>query len=282
MPETSKTADQALLLLIALADGGPSTATELARRLGVNRTVVHRLLATLAGRAFAHRDPAGRYQLGTAVFDLATRVEGRLREIARPVLENLVGRFGETAVLAVADGDEAVPVEQARGARNLMHIDYHPGMRHPLWQGAHGRAILVFTDEMTVARMLDAAPNTTHYRRLLDETRARGYAVSHDELQAGVTGLAAGVLGPGQRVVASLGVVAPTPRFPPEPELAAAVREAARAVSAQLGAAPALGEGVPEPLGTGEGILQPEPTERDARGEGVPQALGTGEGVLQP
>lgn len=238
MPETSKTADQALLLLVALADAGPSTATELARRLGMNRTVVHRLLATLVGRAFAHRDPAGRYQLGMAVLDLATRVEGQLRETARPVLEDLAGRFGETAVLAVADDEEAVPVEQARGARNLMHVDYHPGVRHPLWQGAHGRAILAFAEEATAARLLDAAPDTDHYRRLLDQARTRGYAVSHDELQAGVTGLAAGVFGPGRKVVASVGVVAPTHRFPPEDELAAAVCEAAAKVSAGLGGTP--------------------------------------------
>lgn len=269
MPETSKTADQALVVLVALAEAGPSTATELARRLGANRTVVHRLLATLAGRAFVRRDPAGRYQLGIAVFDLATRVEGRLREAARPLLEELVGRYGETAVLAVSDGDEAVPVEQARGARNLMHIDYHPGMRHPLWQGAHGRAMLAHADGATVARMLEAAPNATHYRRLLADARAHGYALSRDELQAGVTGLAAGVTGPGGRVVASIGVVAPTPRFPREAALATAVRDAASHISFQLGGMPAS---LPD-----DGVRQP-----DGAGAGAPQPEATGAGRLQP
>lgn len=251
MPETSKTADQALVLLTALAEAGPSTATELSRRLGLNRTVVHRLLATLVGRGFANRDPAGRYQLGMALFDLATRVEERLREIARPLLEDLAVRFGESAVLAVADGGEAVPIEQARGARNLMHIDYHPGIRHPLWQGAHGRAILAFAPETTAARVLGAAPDPPRYRRLLDEVRVRGYAMSHDELQAGVTGLAAGVFSPGNRVVGSVGVVAPTPRFPPEADLAAAVREAAARTSARLGGT------VPEPATTRPSVLIP-------------------------
>lgn len=235
VPEISKTADQALLVLLELADAGPSTAGELARRLRLNRTVVHRLLATLIRRSFAHRDPAGRYQLGVALLHLATHVEGRLREISRPVLEELAGRFSESAVLAVPDGDDATPVEQARGARNIMHVDYHSGMRHPLWQGAHGRAILARAADGTVARALAASPDCVRYRRLLDEVRQRGYATSHDELQAGVTGLAAPVVGAGQRVIGSVGVVAPTARFPPEAELAAAVRRAAECISAQLG-----------------------------------------------
>ncbi|MQA88038.1 MAG: helix-turn-helix domain-containing protein [Streptosporangiales bacterium] len=235
MPETSKTADQALLLLLTLAESGPGTAAELAQRLGLNRTVVHRLLATLVARAFAHRDADGRYQLGTVLFGLANHVEGRLRAITVPVLESLAARFGETAVLAVADGDHAVPVEQARGSRNLMHVDYHPGIRHPLWQGAHGRAILANMAAVTISRLLETAPEPVRYGRLLDEVRDLGYAISQDELQVGVTGLAAPVFGPGRRVIASVGVVAPTPRFPPEADLADAVRRAAAEISSWLG-----------------------------------------------
>ncbi|WP_423458317.1 helix-turn-helix domain-containing protein [Ottowia sp. VDI28] len=55
MTEISKTADQALVLLAYVAEHGPLGTTELARRLQMHRTVVHRLLATLQGRGFIRR-----------------------------------------------------------------------------------------------------------------------------------------------------------------------------------------------------------------------------------
>ncbi len=235
MVETSKTVDQALRLLRAVTEEQPSTATELARQVGLNRTVVHRLLATLTAHDFVRRTSTGRYTLGIAVAELGERVESRLRELSVPVLEDLVATFGETAVLAVPDGCDAVPLEQVRGARNLVHVDYHPGMRHPLWQAAHGRAILAFTDEAVRTRVLAAVPDPEHTDAALVTASRQGYAVSHDELQSGVAGLAAPVQGPGGRVAGSIGVVAPASRLPAQDTLAAAILTAAHDIAARLG-----------------------------------------------
>ncbi len=191
-PETSRTVDRALVLLHAVGEHAPASSAELARRTGLNRTVVHRLLSTLAARGFVRRDADG-YALGTALIQLSGRVHAGLRERARPVLETLAARFDETAVLTVADGQDAVAIDQVLGGEHLVRVHYAPGFRHPLTKGAHGRAIL-----------------------------ERRWVVSHDELQLGAFGGAAPLFDARGEAVASVGIVAPFNRFPDPDSLAAA------------------------------------------------------------
>lgn len=191
-PETSRTVDRALVLLRAVSEHAPASSAELARRTGLNRTVVHRLLTTFAAHGFVRRD-AGGYTLGTALVELGGRVQARLRERARPALESLAARFGETAVLTVPDGQDAVAIDQVLGGEHPLRVQYAPGFRHPLTMGAHGRAIM--------------------------EGR---WAVSHGELQLGASGLAAPVFDARGIAVASVGIVAPSNRFPDPDEVVAA------------------------------------------------------------
>jgi IclR family KDG regulon transcriptional repressor len=219
-PETSRTVDRALVLLRAVGDDAPATSSELARRTGLNRTVVHRLLTTLAARGFVRRD-GDRYSLGTALVELGGRVQSRLRERARPVLETLAARFGETVVLTVPDGRDAVAIDQVLGGDHLVRVHYAPGFRHPLTKAAHGRAILAYADLPVRDRELQA---------VLREVRARGWAYSHDELQMGASGLAAPLLDATGRAAGSVGVVAPATRFPDVEEVAAATLAAVAAM----------------------------------------------------
>lgn len=219
-PETSQTVDRALVLLLAVGAHGPATSSELARHTGLNRTVVHRLLATLAGRDFVRRE-GDRYRLGTALVELGGRVESRLRERARPVLETLAARFGETVVLAVPEGRDAVALDQVLGGEHLVRVHYAAGFRHPLTKAAHGRAILAYADLPVRDRELQAS---------LREVRDRGWAFSHDELQLGASGLAAPLLDAGGRAVGSVGLVAPANRFPDVEEVAAATLAAVAAM----------------------------------------------------
>jgi len=114
--ETSQTLDRGLRVLAALAGGGDGlTVTELAARLDVNRTVVHRLVATLEQHALVRRDARGRLHLGLGVLPLAAAVQPVLRDLAVPVLRELAESVGCTAHLTVADGGEAL----ALAAREL-------------------------------------------------------------------------------------------------------------------------------------------------------------------
>ena len=88
--ETSQTLDRGLRVLEVLAGSpGGLTVTELAGRLGVNRTVVYRLVSTLEQHALLRRDAKGRLHIGLGILHLAGAVQPVLRDLAQPVLRRL-------------------------------------------------------------------------------------------------------------------------------------------------------------------------------------------------
>ncbi|MFR9723899.1 IclR family transcriptional regulator [Streptomyces sp. MS19] len=141
--ETSQTLDRGLRVLKLLADTDQGlTVTELARRLGVNRTVVYRLLATLEQHALARRDATGRARVGVGVLGLGRQVHPLVREAALPVLRSLADDVGATAHLTVPDGTDALTVAVVEPTRSGYHVAYRTGFREPLDRGAAGQAIL--------------------------------------------------------------------------------------------------------------------------------------------
>lgn len=234
MTERSKTVDDALRVLASLATHGPGSATELGRRLDLNRTSAYRLLNTLTDHALVRRGPDGEWQLGIALLELASHVEDDIRRASRPVLEELAHRFGETVVLSIPDGNDVVAVDQALGDHRPLRVDYRQGTRHLQSQGAHGRAVLAYASEEHIQRVLDAEPDSDGVRDRLADVRRRGYAYSHDELQSGASGVAVPIRTPEGRTIASLGVVAPVARFPDEAGAADELKQAAARIAKTL------------------------------------------------
>ncbi|MEU5879758.1 IclR family transcriptional regulator [Spirillospora sp. NPDC047279] len=228
MPEISKTADQALALLLNVAEQGPGTTAELAERLGYHRTVTHRLLATLEGRGFVRRRPDG-YGLGTVLRRLADSVEADLLTTARPVMAELGAATGETITLHVREGTEIVVAERVLGTRHLVKVDYQPGHRRPLALGAAGRVILAH---------LGPSPVPVDDPARLAEIRRAGHDYSHDELRAGVSGVAAPVFSQ-LGIQAALSVVVPVSRDGDLSRWLPALTTAAREITACLGGHPA-------------------------------------------
>ncbi|MET0831031.1 MAG: IclR family transcriptional regulator C-terminal domain-containing protein [Acidimicrobiia bacterium] len=232
MADTSKTVDLAVRVMHQIRSSGPAPTSELARRLGLGRTVVARLVATLEGHDLLRRTPAG-IDLGYGLVGLADRVAPAVRHAARPHLQGLAATFNETAVLAVVDGDDAVAVDQVVPEGRVVRIHYHPGTRHPLAVAAHGRAMLAHVEPAVVARLAGGDPDLLAE---LARVRRLGHAVSHDELEEGVAGVAAAIVDQTGRPLGSLGVVAPAARLPSANGLAVAIVDAAAAVAAQVAA----------------------------------------------
>ncbi|MDP3890181.1 IclR family transcriptional regulator [Nocardioides sp.] len=193
--ETSQTLDRGLRALRVLA-GTPSglTITELAARLEVNRTVVYRLVSTLEQHALVRRDGRGRLHVGLGVLHLASAVQPVLRDLALPVLRRLAELVGCTAHLTVADGDEALALAVVEPSWTDFHVGYRVGARHPLGQGAAGKAILLGRE--TRPGMGEHSSAALHDR----------YVVTAGELQPGARGLAAPVRGV-EGLEASVGIV---------------------------------------------------------------------------
>jgi DNA-binding IclR family transcriptional regulator len=184
--ETSQTLDRGLRVLKLLADTDHGlTVTELSQRLGVNRTVVYRLLATLEQHALIRRDLGGRARVGLGVLRLGRQVHPLVREAALPALRSLAEDIGATAHLTLVDGSEALAVAVVEPTWTEFHVAYRAGFRHPLDRGAAGRAILA------ARQTAPAEP---------------GYTFTHGELETGACGAAAPLIGV-TGVEGSVGVV---------------------------------------------------------------------------
>ena len=186
--ETSQTLDRGLRVLRTLADSpGGLTITALAGEIGVNRTVVYRLVATLEQHGLARRDSAGRLHVGLGVLALARGLQPVLRDLASPVLRALAEQVGSTAHLTVSDGGEALAIAVVEPSWTDYHVAYRVGARHPLEQGAAGRAILLGRSAGEVGRSV-------------------GYVETVGEIQPGARGIAAPLLGV-EGLEASVGLV---------------------------------------------------------------------------
>ena len=232
MPEISKTADQTLAVLECVAEHGPLNPTEIARRLKMHRPAVHRSLETLHRRGYVRRTAEG-YLPGVAVLKVAQKVEPALLSQARPLLAKLAKTHRETFILTILDGAEAVLVDQAVGGHHFVRIQFTPGFRHSLAQGASGRAILAFLDPAEVTEILLARKEPKSLELELLQVRRTGVAVSHNELSSDVFGVSAPVMRRGN-VVASLGVVLPTARAGDTAALTRGVKAAAAALSRKM------------------------------------------------
>jgi DNA-binding IclR family transcriptional regulator len=228
--ETSQTLDRGLRVLKLLADTDHGlTVTELAAKLGVNRTVVYRLLATLEQHSLVRRDLGGRARVGLGVLGLAHQVHPLLREAALPALRALAEDIGATAHLTLVDGTEALAVAVVEPTWTDYHVAYRTGFRHPLDRGAAGRAILAGRGMQPTAdgggwehaeseefAQFAARAGTVTAERGVDATdhvigaggtvgQAR-FVITSGELEAGAAGAAAPLLGvPG--IEGSVGVV---------------------------------------------------------------------------
>ncbi|WP_320782262.1 IclR family transcriptional regulator [Streptomyces sp. CRN 30] len=210
--ETSQTLDRGLRVLKLLAETDHGlTVTELSHRLCVNRTVVYRLLATLEQHALVRRDLGGRARVGLGVLGLGRQVHPLVREAAMPALRALAEDIGATAHLTLVDGAEALAVAVVEPTWTDYHVAYRAGYRHPLEQGAAGRAILS-------ARQQPA-------------TADPGYTLIEGELDAGACGAAAPLVGV-SGVEGSVGVVMLSDVVPER--VGPRVRDAAREVAEAL------------------------------------------------
>lgn len=204
-----RTVERALVVLSAFSDERPECGVvELSRELGLDKSQVQRILATLAARGFVTANPATRrYRLGPALLGLGQRAQ---RSIAMdgeigPVLHELAQRFRQSAVFNVPDEDKYV----CAGA-----VDFPGPLRYtasvgdpfPGHGGASGHAIFAQLPtgkiELLFPRQLPKLTGncmTTREALLAcyEKVRSRGYAISTGEYDARVMAVAAPVFAAG-------------------------------------------------------------------------------------
>lgn len=223
--------------------------SELARRLGLGKSTVHRLLTTLAAEGLVQQGPrTDGYRLGIVMFELgeAARIHLDLHAAAHSVLVQLREQTGETTQVSVADGDDVVVVDRVESGHSL-RLFTEAGRRIPMYCTAAGKVMLAFQTEPLQAaylRRVELHPMTSHtvtdktrLRAELRGVRARGWAESVNERELGVASVAAPIRDLSGTVVATISVGAPITRFRgvPRKRMAQAVVEAGEEVSRRLG-----------------------------------------------
>jgi IclR family acetate operon transcriptional repressor len=140
-------AERAITVLDTLAEGGELGTNEIARRTGMTPSTVSRQLGTLAASGLVERVPAsGRYRLGLKIVHLANALLARLdvRTVARPHLEELVRRTGETATLGVPGEEDAVTIDFIPGSHQVQPVSRlgRPSVAHAT---SAGKVLLAFS-----------------------------------------------------------------------------------------------------------------------------------------
>jgi DNA-binding IclR family transcriptional regulator len=246
-PAGVQSVDRALSILQILARHGEAGVTEIAAELGVHKSTAFRLVATLESHGMVEQnDERGKYRLGVGILRLAGATTARLDVVqeARPICRRLAADTGETVNIAVLSDRSALYVDQVAGQSALQSHNW-VGQHIPLHATSNGKVLLsgLSADEVD-QRLPRLAPFTdltvtsrAKLRRELVEVRDRGYAVAVDELEVGLTAIAAPIRNSHGDVIASLSVSGPTFRLGEGrvKELAPVVMDAADEVSSRLG-----------------------------------------------
>ncbi len=225
----SQTLSRGIRILEVLADARePLTIDDVARRLGVHRSIAYRLVRTLEHHGLVAREPGGRLALAPRMAALAAGVEHDLQAEALPELTGAANDLGMTCFVAVLDHDECVTLVSVEPRHAVASVAQRPGTRHPVTLGAPGKAILSALD---VARWPFDVPETT--RAEAAEAAARGYATSHDEVIPSLRAVAVPLLLRGRPPAAVAAVYVASEKAPDR--IAERLAGTARAVRDALG-----------------------------------------------
>ena len=224
--------------------------SEIAATLSLNRTTVHRLLATLEQCGAVRRDPiTHRYTISSGVLQFANVFHqmSNVRDIAHQAMIRLRDATGQTAALHLREAFERVTIAQVESNQDLRMTYRDLGVPQPLHLGAPGKAILAHLPEDEFEEYLEQRElvgYTEHsitdpeaLRIEVQRIRRAGYAVSRQERRPGVVSVAAPVFDDAGRVIGAINICGPVHRIsdPEVVRIIPLVRDAARETSRRLG-----------------------------------------------
>lgn len=206
-----------LLEVFATDETSALGPTEMARRSGLPKSTVVRLLNTLQELSYVWRLPGGLFVPGPGLLQWGGLASGswRLSDPAFRMLQSLRDETGETVNVYVRQERWRVGVAQVPSLEDLRHI-IRLGERQHLTRGAASKVLLAYCpDSVRESIFSDMDGEEVASREgELEDVRRQGFAVSHSERVAGVSGVYVPVLGAqGLDASCALGVAGPSSRF---------------------------------------------------------------------
>lgn len=236
--ERVQSVDRAFTLLERLADAdGPLTLSELADLTQLPMPTIHRLLRFLSNQGYVRQEPTKRYALGLRMIRFGQSASRGLGTWATPYLASLVDKFGETANMAMMEGDSCIYVAQVPSPQSMRMFTEVGRVVMPHCTGV-GKAILSLLPDEQVVALLERTgmPVRTEHTLVttdsmlvaVGEARELGYAVDDGEQELGVRCVAVPL--PGLPFLAAISISGPSgrvkaddvPRIAPEMQSVAA------------------------------------------------------------
>ncbi|TAK90961.1 MAG: IclR family transcriptional regulator [Burkholderiaceae bacterium] len=213
------------LLDTLAARSEPVSLKTLSELTGLHPSTAHRILNDLVTTRIVERSQPGTYRLGMRLLELGNLVKARLdvREAALEPMRALHRSTGQTINLSVRQGDEIIYIERAFSERSGMQVVRAIGGRAPLHLTSTGKLFLSADEAKQVrayAMRTGLAGHTQNsitdlqkLERELNQVRDNGYARDNEELELGVSCIAAGIRDDSGKIIAGLSLSTPTDRL---------------------------------------------------------------------
>lgn len=232
-------------ILEFIGSAGSVSPAQIARILGLTRSNVHRLLATLNELGYVEEGIHNTYNLTFRLFELGNTAPFRkmIIDASRPSMLRLAQLTGMTINNAVLYQNEVLYVDKVEANAHLK-LDRSIGSTDPVHCTSLGKVLLAFQDESvreSILKEIELTPSTPNtitdkerFRRELEKVRSEGYALDNRELSMDLNCIAVPVFDPDNAVCSALSVSGPSDRFTPEdaekvlPDLLATGREVTR------------------------------------------------------
>lgn len=224
-----KSLNKALDIIDAVSKLGSAGIREISSKTGFPPATTHRIASTLVKRRYFNQDPVTKhYSLSLRFLELGTRVQQQfdLPTIARPHLQQLMSETGESANLAIWDGDSVVYLDQVQSDKSMLKIFTRLGTRVPLYSTGVGKMLLSrwskpkLDSYLKRTKLISYTPNTLVSRskilKELDRISERGFAVDNEEMEEGVRCVAALVFDHRQRIAAAVSISGAAMRITPD------------------------------------------------------------------
>jgi IclR family acetate operon transcriptional repressor len=246
----TRTISRAMAILKAFDSSRPEMGvTEISQLTSLDKSTVYRLLSALQQGGLIEQYPeTAKYHLGFGLVRLAGLALQNLDlpRLVRPHLQELANLSQETVNLSVmTDNDKLINIDGIASPLMVRNVGW-VGREMPLHAVSGGKVMMAYLPEGRLAEILERGlPRITEYTvtehaRLCDELakiRERGYGTASEELEIGLSAVAAPIWNHEQKVVAVLSASGPSFRLPKERliQLGKVTKDSADKISRQMG-----------------------------------------------
>lgn len=217
---TVRAVERALDILLCFTAEAELSLTEIAGRVALHKSTVHRLLASLEAKGFLLRSPSSeKYRLGFRLWELSANLSHSddPEVVLLPEMEHLRDVVDETVSLYVRDGLERIRIQAVQSTQAIRRVA-QVGARLPLYVGASSKVLVAFAGKDVLEQVL-ASPSwpggmdKEAFLRQLEEVRELGYATSIEEREVGAAAVAVPIYNRSQKPAAALAVSGPSNRL---------------------------------------------------------------------